>query len=40
MMQMYIELGQNIDAPTWDNLFADFDSYHTLDAGGNDFFYG
>lgn len=38
MMQQYIDLGQTIDAPTWDNLFADFDSHHTSDARGAVFY--
>lgn len=38
MMQQYIDLGQNIDASTWDNLFADFDSYRTSDVGGAVFY--
>ncbi|KAJ5555319.1 hypothetical protein N7461_003789 [Penicillium sp. DV-2018c] len=39
MMQQYIDLGQNIDGPTWNNLFDDFDSYHMSDVGGA-IFYG
>lgn len=38
MMQNYIDLGANAEAPVWDSLFADFDSYRALGAGGNEFF--
>lgn len=38
IMQQYIDLGQNIDGHTWDDLFNDFDSYHMSDAGGAVFY--
>lgn len=33
MIQNYIDFGPSVDVPIWDDLLADFDSYH---AGGND----
>ncbi|KAF9893861.1 hypothetical protein FE257_010031 [Aspergillus nanangensis] len=35
MMQNYIDLGQNVDANTWDDIFADLGSFQTFNAGGN-----
>ena len=33
MMQQYIDLGQNIDWPSWGSLFDDLDSHQMTDAG-------
>ncbi|OJJ76875.1 hypothetical protein ASPBRDRAFT_201952 [Aspergillus brasiliensis CBS 101740] len=38
MMQQYIDLGQNIDGPSWGSLFDDLDSHHRTDAGGAAFY--
>ncbi|EAU38550.1 predicted protein [Aspergillus terreus NIH2624] len=38
MMQQYIDLGQNIDGPSWGSLFDDLDSHHMTDAGGAVFY--
>ncbi|RMJ27931.1 hypothetical protein PHISP_01199 [Aspergillus sp. HF37] len=38
MMWNYVDLGQDVGIPVWDDLFADFDSYYALDAEINDLF--
>lgn len=38
MMRNYVDLGQDVGIPVWEDLFADFDSYHALDAEINDLF--
>lgn len=39
MLQNYIDVGQSIDVPGWDDLFADLESYQELDAGSNELFW-
>lgn len=38
MMRNYVDLGQDVGIPVWEDLFADFDSYHALDSEINDLF--
>lgn len=40
MMQNYIDLGQNANFPTWDDLLAEVDSYNTFGSRSDDFFFG
>lgn len=35
VMQNYIDFGQNLDVPSWDDLFVNLDSYHAMDIDGH-----